>query len=190
MANKLYEEQSVQNIANAIRTKNGLSTTYKIAEMAQAILDIPTGGGGTNYLPTVCNDASTYSLPSGALTGVTNIRSYMFYGAKVSTIAFPSGLTTIGESAFQGASLGGGAIRIPSSVTSIGANAFQGTTGRVFIFEGNTPPTLGSSALASNYTEIAQTSIYVPDDYVNTYKTASGWSAYSLQIHPVSEYAE
>ena len=34
---KLYEEASVQNIANAIRAKNGEATTYKIGEMAAAI---------------------------------------------------------------------------------------------------------------------------------------------------------
>lgn len=37
MANKLYEEASVQAIANAIRSKNGTTTTYKIGEMAAAI---------------------------------------------------------------------------------------------------------------------------------------------------------
>ena len=37
---KLYEEASVQNIANAIRAKNGKATTYKIGEMAAAIADI------------------------------------------------------------------------------------------------------------------------------------------------------
>lgn len=45
MAKKLYEETAVANIANAIRNKNGQTTTYKIAEMAQAINNIPTGGG-------------------------------------------------------------------------------------------------------------------------------------------------
>lgn len=37
MAKKLYEESSVQAIANAIRTKNGEATAYKIGEMAAAI---------------------------------------------------------------------------------------------------------------------------------------------------------
>lgn len=49
MAKKLYEEASVQAIANAIRAKNGLSTTYKIADMAQAITDIPSGSSGTTF---------------------------------------------------------------------------------------------------------------------------------------------
>ena len=40
MAKKLYEETSVQAIANAIRAKNGETTTYKIGEMATAIAAI------------------------------------------------------------------------------------------------------------------------------------------------------
>ena len=41
MAKKLYDEVSVQAIANAIRAKNGEETTYKVAEMAAAIEAIP-----------------------------------------------------------------------------------------------------------------------------------------------------
>lgn len=40
MAKKLYEETSVQAIANAIRAKNGETATYKIGEMAAAIAAI------------------------------------------------------------------------------------------------------------------------------------------------------
>lgn len=41
MAKKLYEEESIKAIANAIRTKNGSTATYKIGEMAEAVGDIP-----------------------------------------------------------------------------------------------------------------------------------------------------
>ena len=52
MANKLYEESDVQAIANAIRTKNGLSSVYKIADMPAAILAIEGGDDGDNiYYP-------------------------------------------------------------------------------------------------------------------------------------------
>lgn len=40
MAKKLYDEASVQAIADAIRAKNGSTVTYKIAEMAGAILEL------------------------------------------------------------------------------------------------------------------------------------------------------
>lgn len=41
MAKKLYEESSVQAIANAIREKNGGTATYKIGAMAAAIKALP-----------------------------------------------------------------------------------------------------------------------------------------------------
>ena len=40
MAKNLYEEASVQAIANAIRAKNGSTATYKVAQMADAVLAI------------------------------------------------------------------------------------------------------------------------------------------------------
>ena len=44
MANKLYNDTSIKAIANAIRAKNGKTDTYTVAEMAEAINDIPAGG--------------------------------------------------------------------------------------------------------------------------------------------------
>ena len=43
MANKLYEESSIQDIAKAIREKNGGTATYKVAQMGNAIRDISSG---------------------------------------------------------------------------------------------------------------------------------------------------
>lgn len=43
MAKKLYEEASVQDIANAIREKTGGTETYKIAQMGNAVRGITTG---------------------------------------------------------------------------------------------------------------------------------------------------
>ena len=51
MAQKLYEESNIQAIAQAIRDKNGLTTTYKTSEMAAAIAAITTGGGGDSGIP-------------------------------------------------------------------------------------------------------------------------------------------
>ena len=42
MAKKLYEEAAVQDIADAIRAKNGGTATYKIGEMAAAVSAIPS----------------------------------------------------------------------------------------------------------------------------------------------------
>lgn len=70
MGKKLYEEASVQAIANAIREKNGTSNTYKIAEMAAAVLAL-SGSEAIewhqcpeevrNYLTNVTYDPNDYS---------------------------------------------------------------------------------------------------------------------------------
>ena len=45
MAKKLYEEADIQDIADAIREKNGETTTYKAREMGAAVRAITTGSG-------------------------------------------------------------------------------------------------------------------------------------------------
>lgn len=42
---KLYEEADIQGIADAIRSKNGTTNTYKTSQMKSAIEDIPSGSG-------------------------------------------------------------------------------------------------------------------------------------------------
>lgn len=44
MSKKLYEESNIQSIANAIREKNGTENSYRVSDMADAILDLPTSG--------------------------------------------------------------------------------------------------------------------------------------------------
>lgn len=70
MAKKLYEEASVQDIANAIREKNGGATKYKIAEMGAAVRAL-SGSEAVewhqcpeavrNYIANVTYDPSDYS---------------------------------------------------------------------------------------------------------------------------------
>ena len=70
MANKLYEENSVQDITAAIREKNGTATKYKVAEMGAAVRAL-SGSEAVewhqcpeavrNYLANVAYDPSDYS---------------------------------------------------------------------------------------------------------------------------------
>ena len=43
---KLYEEEDIRGIAEAIREKNGTTTQYKVSEMKPALLAIPSGDSG------------------------------------------------------------------------------------------------------------------------------------------------
>lgn len=73
MGLKLYEETSVQAIADAIRAKNGSSDTYTISEMSTAIEDIPSGGGGGTHTETktvtFLNTTTPFNVGNDFLSG-------------------------------------------------------------------------------------------------------------------------
>ena len=76
MANVLINESSMTAIANAIRAKNGTSTTYKPSEMASAISAIDGGGstptGTIQITSNGTHDVSAYALANVAVpTGST-----------------------------------------------------------------------------------------------------------------------
>lgn len=154
MANKAYDEAAVQAIAAAIRAKNGSADTYKIAQMAAAIADIPTGGTDERFdklfLKTL-EDLDLSSVP-GSTRYRVDVPGYLFnvkgvvprlksiktnpYTTTINNNAFAEckslktaelneGLTTIGDYAFQQCTeLELSAL--PSTVTTIGKQAFYG----------------------------------------------------------------
>ena len=72
MSNKLYSETSIQDIANAIREKNGTSDTYKVSEMGNAIRAIVSGESlkffsqinpvVESYMKNVTYDSNDYTI--------------------------------------------------------------------------------------------------------------------------------
>jgi len=79
MGDKLYEENSVQAIAESIRSKLGVDTAYKIAEMSGAINTIVVPDGTTNITENGYHDVTAYEQAyvhvEGGITptGTTNI---------------------------------------------------------------------------------------------------------------------
>lgn len=118
MAQKLYEESNIQDIANAIRSKNGLTTTYKPSEMAAAISAI-SGGGGSN------EKAIVEKTISGIYTNneITKIGGYAFAGLgnNITGINAPN-VESVGDYAFRGCG-NIQSINMPK-VKTIGVNAF------------------------------------------------------------------
>lgn len=71
---KLYEETHVQNIADAIRNKNGTQNTYKISDMAGAINNIQSGSSGGTGLPDTIIAGDTPIIASNIMVKtITNI---------------------------------------------------------------------------------------------------------------------
>lgn len=71
MANVIINDTHLNNIASAIREKNGTTTKYKPAEMAAAISAIETGSGSSEWQPPfeglVYSDSETHVLSNSYL---------------------------------------------------------------------------------------------------------------------------
>ena len=154
MAKKLYEESSIQGIADAIRAKNGSSDTYTVGDMATAIQNIPTGGGDiTGDCEHFWSDnrVSGYEIEINIPNGTTEITNSAFKDCHgLISINIPNSVTQIGNSCFDNCSnlssinlsnnlmsissfcfnmcSNLSSINIPNSVTLIGSNSFQACT--------------------------------------------------------------
>ena len=65
MANVLIEQSTMEDIADAIRSKNGLSTTYKPAQMPAAIENLPAGATLQSKSATPTESAQTITPDTG-----------------------------------------------------------------------------------------------------------------------------
>lgn len=78
-------------------------------------------------------------------------------------------------------------ITLPSTLTTIeGWNAFDGCPITKLIVNAVTPPSIMGNVELNNQ----NINIYVPDESVEAYKTATGWIDYADKIRPISEYVE
>ena len=98
-------------------------------------------------------------------------------------VNLPDTLTSIGNYAFYGCtSLA--EITLPAGVTNIGFSAFQGCSSLQYIrIEATTPPTLKST----NAIPSTIGAIYVPDESVAAYQSATNWSSFASKIKGISE---
>lgn len=80
-------------------------------------------------------------------------------------------------------------IEFASTLNLVSAQAFSNCQLCItYIFHSTTPPTMENTNAFTNINSDAK--IYVPDESVNAYKTATNWSTYASYIYPLSEYTE
>ena len=203
MADKvLCEKSDLVAVANAIRSKNGTTNTYKVNQLASAIESIK-GGSTENKLAQLV-DGSITTITEEDLKGITIIKTKAFEGCiSLTSVTIPDSVTTIEGSAFSGCS-SLTSITIPDSVTSIVGSAFSGCSGLtsvtigsgvtrigeeafetgsstknlIIIMKRTTPPTIASNAFNTSFLN----KIIVPKGTSNKYKSATNWSRLASYI--------
>ena len=178
----------INDAYSKISNKGGTVPSNKnLANLSSAIDTITTGGGGGSADLDALIDRSITSITNST---VTSIGVYAFYYCpKLTTVDFPN-VTSIGSYAFLGCS----ALTTADfpNVTSIGSYAFQDCTKLTTLIIRTTSKicTL-SNANAFNNSPIKTSTtsgyIYVPDDLVDSYKSATNWSTYASKIKGLSE---
>lgn len=118
-------------------------------------------------------------------TKVSNLGSAnnrLFESVNLEKLYIPEGVTTLnGRIVINGVF---GILRLPSTVTTV--NAYAPSKIANLICLATTPPSVGNSfSTASVYTRV-----YVPDDSLDAYKTASNWSKLASKMYPLSEYED
>ena len=92
-------------------------------------------------------------------------------------------MTSIGLGAFREC-VNLTSVRILGEVGSIGRTCFYGSPLQHIVIYSVNPPLIGDLVFKST------TTIYVPDESVEAYKTAENWINYASRIKPLSEYQE
>ena len=98
--------------------------------------------------------------------------NFNLYNSDLTSLGIGCGVTTIGDSAFQGCSFLSGTLDIQSTVSYIGSSAFADAAFSRINFYGSTPPSVGSSPFGiSNYGAEA----HCPVGLSNLYENAFGY---------------
>lgn len=192
MSSTLY--QSLEKLANSIRTKKGISKKMTIQQMTDELTELHTREqlyaktmtgtltvpSGTTNLGYACFAQFFYITKIVLPNTLTTIANACFWGCSRATeVIIPTSVTSIGSSAFRLCGLT--SITIPSSVTSIGSNCFTGSKNLATVHvEKITPPTAGTTIFADCSPNLK---IYVPSSAVSAYQSATNWSDYATQIY-------
>ena len=132
-----------------------------------------------------CTSLREVTFPPITGNNTTVADGAMFSQSGIRKVILPEGYTAIGGNFCNGAQ-DCVLIDLPSTITSIGSGIIWLVKNKVTIVcRALTPPAFGGYG----YEGYAK-AIYVPDESVDTYKTATNWSSQSGSIYPLSEYIE
>lgn len=176
------------DIAEAIRSKKGVTTPINPQKFSEEILSISGGDisgiiNGTITEVTGSTLSGVETIRDNAFSGLTienvnipsnvsSIGANAFSNNNISTLTIDEGVTTIGASAFENNQIT--TLKIPQTVTTIGASAFAGNNLTEITMESDTPPVVTDTTFPSSLqtTNVSYNGYqnYVDDENWQTYK--------------------
>ena len=149
-------------------------------------------------LTSIGNSAFSKTVIYGEFTfeNLQTLGSRAFENTKVSKMKFPSLVSSEASSNFEGIfsyCTNLVLVDIGDKCTTIKSNSFGrfvGTSGNdiTFIIRAITPPELADRLISTQWVRAKIGVIYVPDESLEAYKTATNWSYYADILKPLSEY--
>lgn len=112
--------------------------------------------------------------------GVIKLGRLSLAGQQLSAVSLPVSLKTINQAAFKECTQLTSII-LPVGVSYVGEEAFKGCSKlKSIAVQATTPPSVGANAFAD--IDISQTVLCVPQECMNSYRNASGWSQFTTVV--------
>ncbi len=167
---------SLTRLANAVREKTGINKTLSLAEITEEIKGITPA---EDFMEDRVADVVNYKIES--------IKPWFFCDSSTLKTVKLHNLKTVGYGAFARC-YNLTTAELPS-VTLIEGYAFGECSVLSTLVIGTRTCVLTDwSSLGSTEIDCWKGYIYVPDDAVEAYKTATNWSIFASQIRPLSEW--
>lgn len=194
----------LQDVADAIKEKKGSNDAINAQNFSDEIKNLPSGGDDGLAMSLLQRTITEYSNEE-----ITEFGPFAFAGCSKLVRVYVPSLKYVSMLMFQESGLI--EIELPN-IYNIASQGFQGATSlkKVTLGEGlyanvanmafynctsfdtlillpNTFKTLGSATLAGTKIAKGEGYIYVKDELVEEYKSATNWATYADQIKPLSE---
>lgn len=146
------------------------------------VIDLPNSSSVGAYAFTSCAKLSYINIPL-----VKSIGSQAFYTAKISYINLPS-VTSIAANAFKQCT---NLTKVDMNACEMKQYAFTESSVDTIIIRGTSIAKLGTSNVFTN-TPLGEGNgyIYVNSTLVDSYKSATNWSAFADQIRAIEDYPD
>ena len=136
------------------------------------------------------NGCSSLEIEDLAVPNLETLGGYAFYGVKIKKISDLGSITTILSGGANVPSYGDRSVLeeivLPATITDIKEYALYNYSALTkIICYATTPPTLGNYAFNGSTCPI-----YVPDESLSRYQSATNWSTYISRIFPLSQLEE